>query len=355
MIRVDEIKKENKMGIRFEFLKAGHGDSILISTTKGTNILIDGGVTDTYINEISYRVDMLDKLDLVVLTHIDNDHICGLIELINDKYSREKVNELWFNTPSDELTIQPNYNDDIGYGQGELFTQTLKNYGLFHRDNIYVEEKERHLISSDIELVLLSPMKKNLDDLNKQWDKNDVLRDCNGRKVEISGRTPLEDRREIDSLNDISFGKDSSYPNRSSIAFIMEYEKNQKFLLLGDADIRVVNESLKKLGYSKNNKLQIEFVKLSHHGSKNNINSEFLDLICSDTFIVLTDGLYPNSSTYKHPDKETLSLILNHSDRADFIKFNFNYTLPIDKNFPRDLKEESSYSFNANSQNVMEF
>ena len=343
------------MGIKFEFFKAGHGDSILISTDNGTNILIDGGVTDTYINEISHRIDRLDKLDLVVLTHIDNDHICGLIELINDKYSRKKVKELWFNTPSDELIIQPNYNNDIGYGQGELFSQTIQKYGLFHRNDIYIEKQDKYLIYSDINLILLSPMKQNLDALNKQWDKNDFLRDCSGRKVEISGTNPLEDRREIDSLDDSLFGKDSSYTNRSSIAFILEYKKSQKFLFLGDADIRVINQSLIKLGYSKSNKLQIEFVKLSHHGSKNNINSKFLDLISSDAFVILTDGLYPNSSTFKHPDKETLSLILRHSDRADFINFNFNYTLPISKKFPRDLNEEESYSFHVNNHNIMEF
>jgi len=345
------------MGIRFEFFEAGCGDSILVSTDEGTNVLIDGGVTETYKNEISYRIDELDKLNLVILTHIDNDHICGLIELINDKYSRDKIDELWFNTPSSKLMIQPTFNNDIGYGQGEYFHKIIKKYKLNHKDNIYVEAENIYNIASDIELILLSPMKKNLDALKRQWNKNDFLRDCNGKKLDISGEIPIDDRREIEQLfNSLSeLGKDSSYTNKSSIAFILEYQKHQQFLFLGDSDIRVINKSLENLGYSKDNRLSVEFIKLSHHGSKKNINEEFLDLVDCDTFVVLTNGLHPNSSHYKHPDKETLSLILKHSNRKKNINFNFNYILPIEKKFARDMREEESYKFVANCQNIMEY
>ena len=75
--------------IKFEFFEASYGDSILIST-ENTNILIDGGLSKTYkrilakTKTLKSKLRKVSNLDLVVLTHIDNDHICGLIELVRD-------------------------------------------------------------------------------------------------------------------------------------------------------------------------------------------------------------------------------------------------------------------------------
>jgi len=346
------------MGIKFEFFEAGCGDSILVSTDEGTHILIDGGVSSTYQDAISYSLDEVDKLDLVVVTHIDNDHICGIMELLNDNYNRPKVKQLWFNMASEEMMFTSSNSNEIGQGQGNLFTYFISQFQIPYFNNIYLDENEKNnifLIGSDINLILLSPSSKDLEKLReKKWYDNEILRDCNGRKVEIGGTNRPIDRRELDTLYDTKFGLETSYTNKSSIAFIVEY-KEKKFLLLGDADIRVVNTQLKKLGYSKNNKLSVEFVKLSHHGSKKNINSEFLDLVETDTFMTLTDGTHPNNSKYKHPDKETYALILNHEDRADNINFYFNYDQPIKKKFPRDMNEEVQYKFNFDKRNVLEF
>ncbi|HHH72936.1 MAG TPA: Zn-dependent hydrolase, partial [Sulfuricurvum sp.] len=88
--------------------------------------------------------------------------------------------------------------------------------------------------------------------------------------------------------------------NASSIAFILKYKKEKNFLFLADADINIINHSLKKLDVEL---LNFEFVKLSHHGSfKNNINKEFLQLINTDKYIILTDGQHKG---YRHPHKET--------------------------------------------------
>ena len=345
------------MGIRFEFFEAGCGDSILVSTDEGTHILIDGGVSTTYQDEISYRLDDIDKLDLVVVTHIDNDHICGVMELLNDKYNSPKIKKFWFNMASKEMMFNLNSNNEIGQGQGSLFTHFISKLKIPYMNNIYLDENQKNnvfYISSDIKITLLSPFEKDLEKLREKWNNNEVLRDCNGRNVEIGSTNRPVDRRELNKLHDIKFGLETSSTNKTSIAFILEYE-DKKFLLLADADIRVVNNQLKKLGYSKSNKLSVEFVKLSHHGSKKNINSEFLDLIETDTFMTLTDGTHPNNSKYKHPDKETYALILNHADRAENINFYFNYSQPIEKKFPRDMNEESKYSFSVDKKNLLEF
>ena len=138
----------------------------------------------------------------------------------------------------------------------------------------------------------------------------------------------------------------TSDANGSSIAFLLEYQ-DKKFLFLGDADIKVINQSLIDLGMIG---LEVNFVKLSHHGSKKNINKEFLDIIKTDTFVILTDG-----AKHQHPHKETFSLILKHEKRAENIKFIFNYPQPIDYKFPREKNEEAFYSFEALYERELEF
>ena len=350
------------MGIRFEFFEAGCGDSILVSTDEGTNILIDGGEEGTYRESIEptlYNKE-INKLDLVVLTHIDNDHICGLIEMLEFSDARDKIEEIWFNS-YEGMRMSNNDLIDISFSEGELFEKLIEEQDIVHKQDIFftdessLEDREFY-ISSDIKLTLLSPNKKDLDKLKVDWDKfrNKNLED-------IRGESPF-DNRDIDEVysafqdkalskkdktKTLSSATSTSKANRSSIAFILEYKNDKKFLFLGDSDIKVINKSLVDLGIKK---LEVEFVKLSHHGSRNNINKEFLNMVKTDTFIVLTDG-----TKHQHPHKETFSLILKHEKRADNIKFIFNYPQPIDYKFPREKNEETLYAFEAFNELELEF
>jgi len=116
---------------------------------------------------------------------------------------------------------------------------------------------------------------------------------------------------------------DTAEANGSSIAFILEYKNEKKYLFLADAHIDLIVDSLKELGYDENNPLIVDFVKLSHHGSKENINNEFLSLIQTKQFIILANG----SEAHWHPDKETLVRIINYYKGNEKISFIFNYKL----------------------------
>jgi metal-dependent hydrolase (beta-lactamase superfamily II) len=76
-----------------KILKAGSGDSILIQHKK-TNILIDGGNDSKYlISEIDNIYTNKEIIDLLIITHHDDDHIKGIIDLLNhineNKYNKE--------------------------------------------------------------------------------------------------------------------------------------------------------------------------------------------------------------------------------------------------------------------------
>ena len=74
------------------FLDVGQGDAILITTPEGRQVLVDGGPNPTrLLQELGSFMPFWDRsLDLVILTHPDEDHMAGLIPLF-DRYRVERV------------------------------------------------------------------------------------------------------------------------------------------------------------------------------------------------------------------------------------------------------------------------
>ena len=65
------------------FFDVGDGDAIFVWTPRGQKILIDGGPSPTtLIRALSHKVPFWDRIDLVILTHVDMDHIAGLIPVL---------------------------------------------------------------------------------------------------------------------------------------------------------------------------------------------------------------------------------------------------------------------------------
>jgi competence protein ComEC len=77
-------EESGKSGLlHVHFLDVGQGDAIFIKTPEGTQVLIDGGRDSAVLSELSTRMDFFDtKIDMVVGTHPDLDHIGGLIEVL---------------------------------------------------------------------------------------------------------------------------------------------------------------------------------------------------------------------------------------------------------------------------------
>ncbi len=73
------------------FINVGQGDSILIQTPQRKNILIDGGGTPYSDFDVGKKIVIpylrrqgIKKIDLLVLTHPDLDHMEGLIPVLSD-------------------------------------------------------------------------------------------------------------------------------------------------------------------------------------------------------------------------------------------------------------------------------
>jgi competence protein ComEC len=77
--------------LEVDFLDVGQGDSILVKTPSGLNILIDGGYDNKVINRLPENMEPWDKqIDLMILTHPHDDHVTGLVEVLN-RYKVKKI------------------------------------------------------------------------------------------------------------------------------------------------------------------------------------------------------------------------------------------------------------------------
>lgn len=71
--------------LKVSFINVGQGDSILIQTPKGKNVLIDGGKTDQTTTIENYLKSVgVSTVDYVIATHADSDHIGSLDSVIKD-------------------------------------------------------------------------------------------------------------------------------------------------------------------------------------------------------------------------------------------------------------------------------
>ena len=74
------------------FIDVGQGDSIFIKAPNGKTMLIDGGVKGAGKTVVDYlRTQGVMKLDYVVATHPDADHIGGLIAVLNSISIKEFI------------------------------------------------------------------------------------------------------------------------------------------------------------------------------------------------------------------------------------------------------------------------
>ncbi len=84
-------RAETEDSLEVIFFDIGQGDSILIKTPSHHTILIDGGPDTSVVSKLgNYLPFYQQKIDLIILTHAHEDHLAGLIGVVN-KYEVDQV------------------------------------------------------------------------------------------------------------------------------------------------------------------------------------------------------------------------------------------------------------------------
>jgi len=349
--------------MKINFLKAGNGDSILISFIENEtsrNILIDGGIGDTYKTTSNVKGDLHEAIkqirenkqviDLLVLTHFDDDHIGGILRWLNkDKEAASLIKKVWFNSGKEiakKFKSAENQDLDIEVvdGADDFFTspkQGIKFEKYLRDNNLWDGKLIEQGAACDLfglKFKILSPNDDKLDKLLKLYEKQ---KDYFTSGVEYDFQTFLKDFIDEESQPGFKSLEDTSVANGSSIAFIMEYE-NRNFLFLGDSHPSVVIEGLSKFGYNKDNPLNAELMKVSHHGSMYNTNKELLEIVKTDNYLISS-----NATKHGLPNKRTIARIINNNPNAIL---RFNYDLRDSIFLDEDWNDFSIFKANVTNQ-----
>jgi beta-lactamase superfamily II metal-dependent hydrolase len=338
-------------------LRAFHGDCIIVETTDIQNnqfiILIDGGTSSTYKTALSQELKNYRKIDLLILTHIDDDHIGGILMFLkSEQASKIIIDKIIVNAPN-LLTISQG--TQISYQQGEKFEKFI--FSKYPNIKIYAGvalDKKFHL-PLGISLTILSPTKGIIDKLFEQWS----VIDFNIKNNTQVSSMQIEKAKDYNlSLSDLAKQKDENKAinndifNASSLAFILK-TTDKNLLFLGDSHSTVVYKSLKSLKF--NSKIKFDYVKLSHHGSEYNISEDLLNSVSCKNFIISTNGGKGNT---KHPNRKTIAKIVCNSFREKGeINFFFNYNLnEIQAQTGKILQdnEEQQFNFKFLEKNILE-
>ena len=139
---------------------------------------------------------------------------------------------------------------------------------------------------------------------------------------------------------------DNELANAASISFIISCDE-LSILMLGDSYPQNVECYLRNVkGYSEENPLVVDYVKVSHHGSRNNTSNELLDIIKCSKYIISTNG---GKNRSNHPDRITIAHILCHPcrNKGEKVHLYFNYDMNVIKdNGAPFINEEEKKEYN---------
>jgi beta-lactamase superfamily II metal-dependent hydrolase len=136
--------------------------------------------------------------------------------------------------------------------------------------------------------------------------------------------------------------EDKTPTNGSSIAFVLKI-KAKLLLFLADSHPGLILKSL--VEYQSEGIINFDSIKVSHHGSFNNISLPLLKKIDSRIYIFSTNG-----NKHNHPDKETIAHIVGRKSEFERKLF-FNYkTLNSEYFNNKDWMKTYNYSIHYLNQ-----
>lgn len=305
--------------LTMHFLPVGNADAIHLRFLDGQgrwhNILIDGGSRKTYkkifrplLKEI-YTAG--ETIDLWAITHWDNDHIEGAAAFFGDNSFPKQpfIKTTWFNA---NYRLHRETSGFTGIEKGILLRDYLENdLGI-----------PSPVITADTPTVTVSGLK-----ISPLGPEPEIYAKAMSEMQAFApvGRKERDSNQRLEELLNKPYYPDQSLANRSSIVLLLEYG-DFKILLLADASPLDLVQRLQSLGFSSENPLRVDLVKIAHHGSKKNTSDELLQMLECQHFVFTADG----SDPYKFPDKEVIARILLHkSDRRYQIHLYFNHQNPI--------------------------
>lgn len=317
------------MRIRFYQVECGDAASISYNGDDGKEhtIFIDAGYERTFRDVLSKEIDKIGgHIDLWIISHIHDDHIGGAISYVHSIQNRERedvVSNWLYNPPffiknAPTNTLENSTSTASSIAQGETLTLYLAQIKKLPLADITNSLLPFNL--HGLKLTVLSPSIENLKSLREKYYNREVDYEEITRISEPVSSDGNDYFRKIETFKG-SFKEDRSIENLSSISVIADY-KGKKTLWLADAPPGIIISNLKSMGYSSINPIEVDLVKVSHHGSKANNSEELYSMIRCARYLFSANG----DNKHSFPTKECIARILNNRNRNLNIAYELIFT-----------------------------
>ena len=298
-------------------------------------MLVDGGPSGVYEDVLRPRLEKLCRrhglvrtLDVVCISHIDQDHIVGILRLLTELRRAHRdsgeppfqIERLWHNSVEElvdsvEPQLAASVEQAILLARGDLAVCASYNQGRDARDlaaslglggnppfNAPITQGSKTSVHG-LDITAIGPSRAALDALARKWQA-----------------AKKKKHKEIVA----AAYEDPSVPNLSSIAIHLKHGQHSA-LLTGDARGDHLLSGLEQAGFvDKNSVLKVDVLKLPHHGSQNNVEPEFFRRVQARHYVISADGI-----KHDHPGEDTLEWLV--SSRSDDEEYSVHLTNSIPK------------------------
>ena len=374
-----------------EALQANDGDCLLLHYGSGQArqlILIDGGPTGIYKSILKTRLDQLRgtgtlDLRLAIVSHIDLDHITGILDLFktlcelkdSGKPQPYRIHSLWHNSFEKlaGVTKAAVESKAIGAAVGGSSIRLaglsdkvkavvasvkqgndLRNYAIklgnvklndeTKGELVCAPEEGRMTIPIDADagltFTILGPRQAELNDLENEWEKSKAQAKPKATPQAIAA----------DYLN-------RTVPNLSSIVILAELKagksKPKQMLLTGDAGGDFILKGLESAGLLKKGAIHVDLLKVQHHGSRHSIKQDFFEKVTADSYAISGDGKHGN------PNIEVLEWLsaARSGEKYDAYltnrKLKENLTKPLDAFLKAEAKSEHGHKYHFRDEKAL--
>ena len=319
----------------------------MIECSKGDNygiVVVDGGPTGCgYI--LQNCLNKIGVPDLMVLTHYDDDHIGGILQIVNSCRDNNTIpaKEVWANCAGYvRIASDKTMSAKQGAKLSELLNEMAQELQMKWSDEISEDYTVDYPFAS---IEVLSPTKDVMGiKKKKQEDEGKNFLKASHKNNEDL-KTSLEELAKHNPCEP-NLNNENELANAASIAFVIRCD-GLSILMLGDSYPQNVERYLREeKGYSEEKPLEVDYVKVSHHGSMNNTSNSLLDIIRCNNYLISTNGGIGGSN---HPDRTAIAHILCHPrrNRDEKIHLYFNCKLAfIEKVGAKFLNEGESDIWN---------
>jgi len=343
--------------MRLTIFQSNKGDCLLLSSgtaKKPVHVLVDGGMGISYRDHVAGDIAKLPHLDRVYVSHVDQDHIAGVLQLIDDAFEWRvyemrknrnppppkperdkppKIRGIWHNAFFDDPkrnagdiedmliasahVASASDDDDVradAIRNEQYATSISEALQLSSRIGIrqlqlkvnegtskmmMAREEQAPIRVGPMKFTILGPFEEDLELLRKAWDK--WLRSVKGQTAVKRLRTQsLADAKSImassfEDLNELMIEQARKLagvtaPNHASLMMLVE-EKGKRILLTGDGVGDTILQGLERTGVLEQGaSLHVDVLKVQHHGAAANVKAPFTDRVTADHYVFCGNG-----------------------------------------------------------------